>query len=164
MVGMLTYQVLAKHPARLQALTTLRPDEFEALLPYFAEAYAATHSAERTDTNQPRQRKAGAGRKAKLGSLADKLLFILVYEKTHPLQTAHGLLFGLSQAQTNEWLHRLKPILVTALEHAGHAPARDQVTGPAQRLQIDGTERPRQRPQDPAQWRTHYSGKKTPHR
>ena len=161
---MLTYETIARQPRRLQALTTLRPDEFEALLVHFAVALAATQSAKHNRAGQPRQRQAGGGRKAKLASPADKLLFILVYVKTYPLQTAHGVMFGLSQAQTNEWLHRLQPILATALEQAGYAPARDQVAGPTRALQLDGTERPRQRPQDPTLWRTHYSGKKTPHR
>jgi hypothetical protein len=161
---MLTYAMIAQQPRRLQAMTTLRWDEFEGLLVHFAAALAATHSAEKNQAGQPRQRKAGGGRKARLDSPADKLLFILVYEKTYPLQTAHGVMFGLSQAQTNDWLHRLQPVLASALEQAGYAPARDQVTGPTRALQLDGTERPRQRPQDPTRWRTHYSGKKTTHR
>ena len=161
---MLTYDMIAHQPRQLQALTTLRPDEFEALLAHFTVAWAATHSAEKNQAGQARQRKAGGGRKAKLASPADKLLFILVYVKTYPLQTAHGVMFGLSQGQTNAWLHRLQPVLTTALAQAGYAPAREQVAGPTRALQLDGTERPRQRPQDPTLWRTHYSGKKTPHR
>src|SRR5437870_5397106 len=128
---MLTYETIARQPRRLQALTTLRLEEFEALLPHFAAAWAATQSAAKNQAGQPRQRQAGGGRKAKLASPADKLLFILVHVKTYPLQTAHGVMFGLSQAQTNDWLHRLQPVLATALEQAGYAPARDQVTGPA---------------------------------
>jgi truncated hemoglobin YjbI len=160
---MLTYAMLAHQPRQLQALTTLRPEEFEALLEHFAAAWAATQSDTKTQAGQPRQRQAGGGRPAKLASPADKLLFILVYAKTYPLQTAHGLMFGLSQAQTNAWLHRLQPVLASALEQAGYAPERDAELGPARALQLDGTERPRQRPQDPTRWRTHYSGKKTPH-
>lgn len=165
---MLTYAQLSKQPTRLLAMTSLRPDEFEALLPYFAEAYGATQSPDHTQAGQPRQRKAGGGRKAQLASLADKLLFILVYQKTYPLQTAHGVQFGLSQAQTNEWLHRLQPLLAIALACAGYAPERDpaafaQHAAPDDApvaVQLDGTERPRQRPKNPAKQREHYSGKK----
>ncbi len=168
---MLTYTELVKQPVRLQALTSLRPDEFEALLPYFAEADAATQSAKYTQTGQPRQRKPGGGSKARLARLEDKLLFILIYQKTYPLQTAHGLLFGLSQSQTNEWLQRLLPVLHAALTRAGYAPERDPAhlgqrrAAPAKPLavQLDGTERPRQRPQNPAKQRAHYSGKKKFH-
>jgi hypothetical protein len=168
---MLTYAQLAKQANRLQAMTSLRPDEFEALLPYFAEAYGATQSPDHTQAGQLRQRKAGGGRKAQLARLEDKLLFSLVYHKTYPLQTAHGLLFGLSQSQTNEWIHRLLPLLATALARAGYAPERDptafaQHTAPDAApvaVQLDGTERPRQRPKNPAKQREHYSGKKSPH-
>ena len=45
----------------------------------------------------------------------DRLLFILVYLKTNPLQVAHGVLFGLPQGKTNQWLHVLLPVLQTAL-------------------------------------------------
>jgi len=181
---MLTYARLAKQPTRLLAMTSLRPDEFEALLSHFAEAYGATQSPDHTQAGQPRQRRAGGGRKAQLTRLEDKLLFILVYHKTYPLQTAHGLQFGLSQAQTNEWIHRLLPLLATApctgstasrcrrVARAGYAPARDPVafaqsTAPDAApvaMQIDGTERPRQRPKNPTKQREHYSGKKSPHR
>src|SRR5258708_5691440 len=168
---MLTYAQLVKQPVRLQAMTSLRPDEFEALLPYFAEAYAATQSADRTQAGQPRQRRAGGGRKAQLACLEDKLLFILIYQKTYPLQTAHGLQFGLSQSQTHDWLHRLLPVLHAALVRAGYAPERDPAhlgqrraaTSNPLALQLDGTERPRQRPQNPAKQRAHYSGKKKFH-
>jgi hypothetical protein len=43
--------------------------------------------------------------------MEDKVLLILVYQKTTPLQTMHGLHFGLSQPQTNSWIHRLLPVL-----------------------------------------------------
>jgi len=168
---MLTYAKLKNNPRRFLAVTSVRQDEFEHLLPVFAEAYAARHSSTHTQAGQPRQRQAGGGRKARLASVEDKLLFILMYHKTYPLQTTHGLQFGLSQAQTNEWVHRLMPILNTALERLGYAPERDPVAfaqreGPADpplAVQIDGTERRRQRPKDPEKQRDHYSGKKKAH-
>jgi hypothetical protein len=102
----------------------------------------------------------------------DKLLFILMYHKTYPLQTVHGLQFGLSQAQTNEWVHRLMPILKTTLKRSGYAPERDPVAfaqheTPANlplAVQLDGTERRRQRPKDPEKQRERCSGKKKPTR
>jgi hypothetical protein len=169
---MLTYAKLKNNPRRLLAVTSVRPDEFDHLLPAFAEAYAAQQSRTHTQAGQPRQRQAGGGRKARLASLEDKLLFILMYHKTYPLQTTHGVQFGLSQAQTSEWVHRLMPILNTALERLGYAPERDPVAfaqhaTPADRplaVQMDGTERRRQRPKDPQKQREHYSGKKKPTR
>jgi hypothetical protein len=168
---MLTYAQLKDNPRRFLAVTSVTPDEFEQLLPAFAEAYAAQRSSTHTQAGQPRQRQAGGGRTARLARVEDKLLFILMYHKTYPLQTAHGLQFGLSQAQTNEWIHRLMPILNTALERLGYAPERDPVAfaqqgtpaDPLLAAQIDGTERRRQRPKDPEKQRNHYSGKKSPH-
>jgi hypothetical protein len=103
--------------------------------------------------------------------MADKLLFILIYQKTNPLQTMHGLQFDLSQPQTNYWIHRLFPVLQRALATLGVAPERDAsrvATNPltlegAPDGVLDGTERRRQRPTDPAQQKEQYSGKKKTH-
>jgi hypothetical protein len=103
--------------------------------------------------------------------MTDKLLFILVYQKTQALQTMHGLHFGLSQPQANYWIHHLLPVLSRALANLGHAPEREAsrvadsalVVEGAPALVIDGTERRRQRPQDPVQQQAHYSGKQQAH-
>jgi hypothetical protein len=105
-----------------------------------------------------------------LGTLADKLLFILVYVKTYPLQEVMGALFGLSQGQVNVWIHRLTPLLQTALATQGSLPERrpDAVVecladAELWTFALDGTERRRQRPLDPAQQKAFYSGKKSPY-
>ena len=56
-----------------------------------------------------RQRRAGAGPKEKLRTDEDKLLFILIYQKTYPMQTMLGLQFEISQPQANYWIHLLLP-------------------------------------------------------
>ena len=134
----------------------------------FQAAYNKKYPSDRTLDGQARQRCAGAGAKGKLPHWTDKLLFIVVYQKTNPLQTMHGLQFNLSQSQTNYWLHHLWPVLQQALRDMGQAPEREasQVAHnpvalegtPA--LAIDGTERRRQRPPDATQQKEHYSGKK----
>jgi hypothetical protein len=103
--------------------------------------------------------------------MADKLFFILVFQKTNPLQTLHGLQFQLSQPQTNSWIHHLLPVLQRALAARGMAPERDAsrvATSPlalegAPAVALDGTERRRQRPVDPTTQQEHYSGKKKTH-
>ena len=82
----------------------------------------------------------------------------------------HGLHFGLSQPQTNYWIHRLLPVLRRALVALDMAPERDAsrvATSPlmleAPPRGLDGTERRRQRPTDAAQQTAHYSGKKKAH-
>jgi hypothetical protein len=68
-----------------------------------------------TAEGKTRQRQPGGGTKGTLRTFEDKLLFILVYQKTYPLQTMHGLQFELSQPQTYYWIHRLLPMLQRAL-------------------------------------------------
>ena len=169
---MLKYQELKTKPRELLAATGLNADEFEALLTAFAESYEEAHPEHRTVSGEVRQRRKGGGNKSKLGTLEDKLLFILVYEKTYPLQSMLGLQFGLTQGRVNEWLHRLTPILQQAFAKLAVAPERDGqavaknelvVEGGAD-LVIDGTERRRQRPQDEDAQAEHYSGKKSAHR
>ena len=165
---MFTYQALKAKPADFLCATGLTVSEFEQLLPAFAQVYDRRYSGEQTVTGQLRQRKAGGGAKGKLRTSADKLLFILVYEKTYPLQTMHGLSFGLSQERTNEWIHRLLPILQEALAVLDMQPAREaealatqiQVQDVPADLLLDGTERRQQRPQDSDRQAALYSGKK----
>ena len=165
---MLKYKTLKKRPRELLAATGLTAKEFEALLTVFAETYAADMPEDQTVEGKPRQRRRGGGGQATLRTMEDKLLFILVYEKTYPLQTMLGLQFGLSQGRANIWIHRLLPVVRQALasmkltpERDGQAVAESELAreGGAD-LVIDGTERRRQRPQaEPAQT-AQYSGKK----
>jgi len=167
---MLTYEELKKSPRKFLSMTSLKVEEFDILLPFFAKEYEATHSETHTRAGQERQRKAGGGNKPRLATMEDKLLFILVYKKTYPLQAAQGLLFGMGQSQANEWIHRLSPILESTLIRSGHMPERDgqafEQSGSSEDaptdLIIDGTERRKQRPKDPEKQKQAYSGKKRP--
>ena len=169
---MLNYQEVKNKPRELLAATGLKQNEFEALLRAFAESYEEHYPAHRTVSGEERQRRKGGGNKSKLANVEDKLLFILVYEKTYPLQAMLGLQFGLTQGRVNEWIHRLTPILQQALTKLELMPERDgqavatselAVEGGAD-LVIDATERRRQRPQDEDAQVEHYSGKKSPYR
>jgi hypothetical protein len=100
-----------------------------------------------------------------------KLLFLLVYLKTYPLQVVMAELFNLSQPRVNYWLRRLLPALRDALDGLGVLPERDPhafahiATPPLEQTRriIDGTERRRQRPKNPEKQRAHYSGRKKTH-
>ena len=164
---MLTFDLLKNKPRRFLAITSLTLPEFQSLVPFFAEEYAATRSLTHTRAGQPRQRKAGGGNTPRLTTIEDKLLFILIYQKTYPLQTAHGLQFSLSQSQTNEWIHALMPLLGKALSRLKHMPSRDAKTFKERwgvelppDFMIDGTERRKQRPKNAKQQADAYSGKK----
>ena len=108
---MLSYETLKDKPREFLAATGLTLAEFERLLPAFQVAYDHQYPPERTYEGKVRQRRAGGGAKGTLPSCEDKLLFILVYQKTNPLQVMLGLQCALSQAQANYWIHRLLPVL-----------------------------------------------------
>jgi hypothetical protein len=168
---MLEYTRIKKKRRKLLALTGLTAKEFSALLPAFACAYDKQHPADKTKAGKPRKRKAGGGRKGRLQESEQKLLFILVHQKTYPLQVLLGEVFELSQPRVNEWVHRLLPILKLALDELGLLPEREpehfaqseQQHGEAPDLIIDGTERRRQRPKTPEKQAAHYRGKKKTH-
>lgn len=168
---MLKYDTLKDKPQKFLAATSLTQEEFQILLPSFELAYDKLYPQNLTFKGNARTRSFGAGVKGSLAKLEDRLLFILVYQKTNPLQTMHGLQFGLSQAQTNYWIHRLLPVLRQALADLGMSPERDGARvarNPESRagganLAIDGTERRLQRPTDPIKQKEKYSGKKKAH-
>jgi hypothetical protein len=108
---MLTYTTLQDRPRDFLAATGLTHEEFLRVLPAFVAAYTAWYPLDKTWHGKVRQRKLGGGAKGRLAQVEDKWLFILVYQTTNPLQTMHGLHFGLSQPQTHYWMHRLLPVL-----------------------------------------------------
>src|SRR5262249_59084909 len=106
-------------------LTGLTAAEFRDLLPAFERAYDRAYPMDRTATDRPRQRFFGGGRHAVLSAAEDKLLFVLVYLKTYPLQAVVGQLFGLGTSQVDYLLHQLLPVLPPALDDLGGLPGRD---------------------------------------
>jgi hypothetical protein len=167
---MLTYETLKKKPKELLALTGLARREVEALLPVFESALRAAEE-QTTSKAKKRQRAPGGGRKPGLATVEDKLLFVLVYTKTYPLQVVHGKLFEMSQSSANEWLQFLLPVLATVLDALGVIPEREghRVAQQERRqekphdLIVDGVERCRQRPKSKQTQALHYSGKKKGH-
>jgi hypothetical protein len=163
---MLRYASLKKKPKDLLALTGLARREFEELLPVFEQALPKPHPRRKR-----RQRAPGGGRKAVLPTAADKLLFILVYTKTYPLQAVQAHLFGMSQQSANRYIQQLLPVLAGALDELGVMPERDgprlaqheRRHGEANDLIVDGVERRRQRPKKPEKQAIHYSGKTHAH-
>ena len=163
---MISYTTLRKRPKDLLALTGLARREFDELLPVFEQALPKLRKR-----RQRRQRATGGGRKPALATAADKLLFILVYTKTYPLQAVQAHLFGMSQPSANRYIRQLLPVLAQALDALGVMPERDgpavavheRRQGEAQDLIIDGVERRRQRPKHRETQAIHYSGKKKAH-
>lgn len=164
----MNYAELKDRSRLLRSLTGLNPKEFEALLPSFEAAWVKY--VEETFENKPRKRARGAGRKAELSVIEDKLLFILVYFRQYPTQEVQGYLFNLRQAQANEWIHRLSGLLNQALGEVQQLPERQPAklsevlaACPELMFMIDGTERPINRPKNKDKQKTYYSGKKKSH-
>jgi hypothetical protein len=61
-----------------------------------------------------RKRRYGGGRKPRIVSMKDKLLFILFYYKVYTLQEVLAFLFDTSQGRVNEWIHQLSTVLKMA--------------------------------------------------
>lgn len=168
---MVTYQALQTNRRQFLALTGLTLSEFQRLLTAFPQAYQQHYPENQTAEGQPRQRAVGGGCKGRVEQPEDKLLFLLVYLKTYPLQAVMGELFDLSTSQVNYWIHRLLPVLRTTLDDLGVLPERDAAhfaqapgaSGKAPRLIIDATERRRQRPKNPEIQGLFYSGRKKKH-
>ena len=155
---MLSYGKLKHRPRDCLAATGLTLEECHNLLPAFRAAYEKRYPPARTREGKARRRHPGGGATGALPNGEDKLLFILVYQKTNPLQTMQALQFKLSQPQANCWIHQLLPVLQHALGASGWAPERDAshvahsqwVLEGAPAFTMDGTERRRQRPAEKA--------------
>jgi hypothetical protein len=123
-MALLRYADLARKPTDVLDMTSLTIDEFQALLPPFEQAFQAHMAQWRLDGKPRTARRYTTYSNCPLPTSEDRLLFILVYLKTNPLQVAHGLMFGLPQGKTNQWLHLLLPRLHSALRELGDAPSR----------------------------------------
>jgi hypothetical protein len=121
----LEYKRLTKNRRQLLALTGLTPKEFTELHLAFRQAYEKAHPGDSTAGDTVRKRKVGGGRKGRLHTTEQKLLFSLVYQKAYPLQALLGEVFELSQSRANRWIHRLLPILKQALDDLGVLPTRE---------------------------------------
>jgi len=123
-VAGLRFRDVAHRPLEVLDLTSVTVDEFAALVVPFEAAFQAHMAAWRFD-GQPRgARRYTTYATCPLPTADDRLLFLLVYLKTNPLQTVHGRLFGLPQGKTNQWIHVLLPVLQEALRQQGDAPSR----------------------------------------
>ena len=162
---MLNIEQALKQDRLLRALTGINRKAFEVLLSTFIEVY------EQSRSKKPRQRAIGGGRKAHLKTNASKLFFILFYFKCYPTFDLAGFIFGIDRAQAHYWVHRLQPVLETALGKKMSLPPRkinnveDFLTRypGVKRVMIDGTERRIQRPKDKEKQKLNYSGKKKHH-
>jgi hypothetical protein len=134
-MGTLRFADLKTRPTEVLDLTSLTVKEcLELVLPF--EAAFQTHMAAWRLDGRPRTaRRYTTYTNCPLPTPEDRLLFILVYLKTYPLQVVQGRLFGIGQSKAHQWIHVLLVVLRATLRGLGDAPTRS-VQELAQRLGV----------------------------
>ena len=157
---MITYTELQGNRRKFSALTGLTLAEFRLLYPPSLAFMGSCIPLIGPRQVDPGEGLLAGGAGGALHPPEQKLLFLLVYLRTYPLQVIMGELFGLTQPAVNSSIHRLLPVLRAALDDLGVLPEREprrfaRSQPPAPKLIIDGTERRRQRPKDPEKQAAH---------
>jgi hypothetical protein len=134
-MGNLRFAEVQTRPTEFLDLTSLTVKEFRELVPPFEAAFQAHMTHWRLDGKPRIARRYTTYTNCPLPTPEDRLLFILVYLKTYPLQVVQGRLFGMGQSKAHQWIHVLWVILRATLRTLGDAPARS-LTALAQRLGV----------------------------
>jgi hypothetical protein len=134
-MGTLRFADLQTRPTEVLDLTSLTVDEFRQLVPPFEAAFQAHMADWRLDAKPRTARRYTTYTNCPLPTPEDRLLFILVYLKTYPLQVVQGRLFGMGQSKAHQWIHSLLVVLQATLRALGDAPTRS-VTDLAQRIGV----------------------------
>ena len=134
-MGSLRFTDIQTRPTEVLDLTSLTVDEFQRLVPPF-EAMFQVHMAQWRLDGRPRTaRRYTTYKNCPLPTPEDRLLFILVYLKTYPLQVVQGRLFGMGQSKAHQWIHVLLVVLQATLRTLGDVPTRS-MTQLAKRLWV----------------------------
>src|SRR5215207_10186413 len=131
----LRYANLVRKPMDVLDMTSLTPDEFQILVPPFEAAFQAHMADWRLDGKPRTARRFTTYQNCPLPTPEDRLLFILVYLKTYPLQVVQGRLFGMGQSKAHQWIHVLLVVLQATLRTLGDVPTRS-VQALAKRLGV----------------------------
>jgi hypothetical protein len=134
-MGSLQFADLQTRPTEVLDLTSLTVEEFRELVVPFEAAFHAHMAAWRLDGRPRTARRYTTYTNCPLPTPEDRLLFILVYLKTYPLQVVQGRLFGMGQSKAHQWIHVLLVVLRATLRTLGDTPTRS-VQALAQRLGV----------------------------
>ena len=158
---------------QLRSLTGLPEKQSEKLARIFGEVYEETlqQNYEKAEAAGGRKRKRGGGRKSRLPTAREKLLFVSYYLKDYPTFDVLSAVFGISRSKACENIHKLLPVMNETLIRIGVMPRRRfgnaddmrDALGDIGRIIIDATERAHQRPSDNTEQASMYSGKKKRH-
>jgi hypothetical protein len=123
-MGSLRFADIQTRPTEVLDVTRLTVDELQRLIPAFEAAFQ-THMAHWRFDGLPRPaRRYTTYTNCPLPTAEDRLLFILVYLKTYPLQVVQGRLCGMGQSEAHQRIHGLLLVLRATLRALGDAPAR----------------------------------------
>ncbi len=147
-----------KSDREFSATTGLRKVEF----------YELVYEFEEVEAQQKAERLASGGRREVLTDGAERLFLVLYYMKNYPSFDVLGLSFGIDATTAERYVVGLLPILAKTLRKLKCLPARkaeeiarlEQLLGQTDKLLIDATERPVERPADQDAQKGKYSGKK----
>ncbi len=138
-MGTLRFADLQTRSTEVLDLTSLTLDEFRQLIPPFETAFQDHMAAWRLDGQRRTARRYTTYQNSPRPTPEDRLLCILVYLKTSPLQVVQGRLFGMGQSKSHQWIHVLLTVLQATLRALGDAPTRS-VTELAKRLKVTETD------------------------
>jgi hypothetical protein len=134
-VGTLRFADLQTRPTEVLDLTSLTLKELRELVSPFEAAFQAHMTHWRLDGKPRAARRYTTDKNCPLVTPEDRLLCILVYLKTYPLQVVQGRLFGMGQSKAHQWIHVLLVVLRATLRTLGDAPTRS-VAALAKRLGV----------------------------
>jgi hypothetical protein len=123
-MGTLRFADLQTRLTEVLDLTSLTVEEFRQLVLPFEAAFQAHMDAWRLDGRPRTARRYTTCENCPLPTPEDRLLFMLVYLKTYPLQVVQGRLFGMGQSKAHQWIHVLLVVLRATLRALGDAPSR----------------------------------------
>ncbi len=123
-MGSLRFTEVQTHSTEVLDVTSLTWDAFQRLVPPFEAAFQTQMAEWRLDGRPRTARRYTTDQNCPLPTPEDRLLFILVYLKTYPLQVGQGRLFGMGQSKAHQWMHVLLVVLQTTLRVLGDAPTR----------------------------------------
>jgi len=179
------FRKLQNKPALFLSTTGMQLERFEQLMPAFEKAYERLETQRKScivQTGQQRQRQPGGGAPFST-ELAERLLMLLLYYRLYLTQEFMTLLFEVNNKATiSGAISQMRPVFEAVLPVPQRAcksvlalaekeTQRRRTNNLADFLEhypelsilIDGTEQPKQRPQDKKKRKDDYSGKKKHH-
>jgi hypothetical protein len=111
-------------PMEVRDVTSLTLAEFQPLVPPFEAAFQAYMAAWRLDGQPRTARRYTTYQNCPLPTPEERLLFLLVYLKTYPLQVVQARLFGMGQSNAHQWIHVLLVVLQATRHTLGDVPTR----------------------------------------